>query len=69
VPIAAAHRTAPRAIGEHARGSLKDVAVDALDRLPLASSGDADQDFLGEVLASFFSCGARFSKKRFSAPR
>src|SRR3954452_12768836 len=50
VPIAAAHRTAPRAIGEHARGSLKDVAVDAFDRLALAPSGDADEDFLGEIL-------------------
>src|SRR5438309_11513401 len=50
VPVAATHSTAACAIGEDARGRLKDVAVDALDRLALTSSGDSDQDFLSEIL-------------------
>src|SRR3954453_11589400 len=50
VPVAPTDGTAAGAIGEDARSRLKDVAVDALDRLPLTSFGDSDQNFLSEVL-------------------
>src|SRR3954466_10948518 len=50
VPVAPTDGTAAGAVGQDARSRLKDVAVDALDRLALTSFCDSDQDFLSEVL-------------------